>query len=282
MPVTALTIGQALYGAYQGYQGQKNASDAQSRMERLAKNSPLYTPSKGINDYYQEALNRYNQNPYQSAEYTNLRNEANRALAASVGAFQDRKGAIGGISRAQAITDANIRQAGVLAEQQRNARFGQYGQAAQMKAGEEGKAFDINRMTPFNRQFGLEQYKSQAGNELAQAGMQTLGNAASNAAQMYVANKYYNPKTPTTPVTQASANLGSQQAFDTSRSNLPTLDTIGRYNIPKTNALNYQPYIGDVSNPYIGNGRFRQSGYYPTLNYKLPSLRDYTNMQLPY
>ena len=40
---------------------------AERELNAFAKQSPLYQGSKSINDYYQQAMNRYNENPYQSS-----------------------------------------------------------------------------------------------------------------------------------------------------------------------------------------------------------------------
>jgi hypothetical protein len=96
--------------------------------------------------------------------------------------LQDRRSALGGISRlAQGQADA-LTNLGVSAEAQRNARFSQLGGAAQMKAAQDKYLFDINEMTPYNRMLALKQMKAQSANARQAAGLQTLAGGLSNAA----------------------------------------------------------------------------------------------------
>jgi len=168
---TALAIGltaagvQAAASGISAYQSNQARMDANGALEAAARNSPLYKPNKTIQEYYQSALNRYNENPYQSQQYKLGAMNAQRATAQGLGALQDRRSAIGGISRLEAGQNAALQNLGAQAEAQRNARFGQLGGAAQMKAGEEYKAFDINKLTPYNRDLQLKQMQLQAANE---------------------------------------------------------------------------------------------------------------------
>lgn len=188
LPLLALTLGQAALGAIQSATSKRGARERE--LEAYAKASPLYKGSKSVDDYYQEALNRYRENPYQSQQYQVGQKNIQRAAVSGLSALQDRRSAIGGVSRlfgAQTDALANL---GAQAEAQRNQRFGQLGGATQMKTGEEYKKFDINQMTPYNRQLQLKQMKAQAANERFNAGLQMIGNAASNYAlgSMYGGN----------------------------------------------------------------------------------------------
>jgi hypothetical protein len=73
---------------------------------------------------------------------------------------------------------------GAQAEAQRNARFGQLGAATQMKNADLMQQFDINKMTPYNRQFGLKQLKSQAANQQYSQDVQSTFGALGNLASM--------------------------------------------------------------------------------------------------
>jgi hypothetical protein len=152
-------------------------------LDAFAKQSPLYAGSKPISEYYQQALNRYNENPYQSQQYQMGAMQARRATAQGIGALQDRRSAIGGISRLAAGQNDAMQNLGAQAEAQRNARFGQLGGATQMKNQDLMQQFDINKMTPYNRQFGLKQLKLQAANQQYAQDVQntfsSLGNLAS-------------------------------------------------------------------------------------------------------
>ena len=154
----------------------------EGELDALAQQSPLYKGSKSIDDYYQQAINRYTENPYQSQQYQLGAMNAQRATAQGLGALQDRRSAIGGISKLALGQNAAMQNLGAQAEAQRSSRFGQLGNATQMKAGEEYKKFDINKMTPYNRNLGLKQMKTAAANEEYTRDMQNVMGALSNLA----------------------------------------------------------------------------------------------------
>ena len=195
---------QALGGAAQFiFSGRKKA---ERELNAFAKQSPLYQGSKSINDYYQQALNRYSENPYQSQQYQLGAMNAQRATAQGIGALQDRRSAIGGISRLAAGQQNAMQNLGAQAEAQRSSRFGQLGQAAQAKTAEDYKMFDINQMTPYNRQLQLKQMAAQAANDRASAGLQMAGSALGGIAQAGIMAGYN--KSPTA-VTSNAPNLTS-------------------------------------------------------------------------
>jgi hypothetical protein len=198
---------QALGGAAQSiFSGRKKA---ERELNAFAKQSPLYQGSKSINDYYQQALNRYNENPYQSQQYQLGAMNAQRATAQGIGALQDRRSAIGGVSRLALGQNAAMQNLGAQAEAQRNQRFGQYGQAAQAKASEDYKMFDINKMTPYNRQLQLKQLAAQAANDRANAGLQMVGSALGGIAQ---AGMMAGQKTPGVSPTGTATGTGLSAA----------------------------------------------------------------------
>jgi hypothetical protein len=168
-------------GAYTAISADKRQKKAQRNLEDLAKNSPLYKPDKSIEDYYQKALSRFNENPYQSQQYQMGAMNARRATAQSLGALQDRRSAIGGISRLQAGQNYAMQNLGAQAEGQRNQRFNQFGNATQMKSADYQRQFDFNQMTPYNRRLQLEQMKGAAEAERLNAGMQMIGQGLSTA-----------------------------------------------------------------------------------------------------
>jgi hypothetical protein len=186
---TALAIGAvtagagALVGGISAIGSNKRRKSRERELDEYAKQSPLYGGSKPISEYYQQALNRYNENPYQSQQYQMGAMNARRATAQGLGALQDRRSAIGGISRLQAGQNYAMQNLGAQAEAQRNARFGQLGSATQMKNADLMQQFDINKMTPYNRTLGLKQLKSQAANQQYAQDVQntfsSLGNLAS-------------------------------------------------------------------------------------------------------
>jgi len=169
-------------GIYQAVSSGKNKRAKE--LEQYAQQSPLYKGSKSIDDYYQQAMNRYKENPYQSQQYQLGAMNAQRATAQGLGALQDRRSAIGGISRLALGQNAAMQNLGAQAEAQRNARFGQLGGATQMKTAEDYKKFDINEMTPYNRILGLKQMKSQAANEAYARDVQNTMGSLSNLASI--------------------------------------------------------------------------------------------------
>jgi hypothetical protein len=178
--LAAISLGQAALGAAQAFGSGRKARERE--LDAYAKQSPLYKGSKSIDDYYQEAMNRYRENPYQSQQYQMGAMQSRRATAQGLSALQDRRSAIGGVSRLQANQMGAMQNLGAQAEAQRNQRFGQLGGATQMKTGEDYRKFDINQMTPYNRMLQLKQLKAQAANDRYNAGLQMIGGAASNAA----------------------------------------------------------------------------------------------------
>ena len=156
----------------------------EKELDEYAKQSPLYGGSKPISEYYQQALNRYKENPYQSQQYQLGAMNARRATAQGLGALQDRRSAIGGISRLEASQNAAMQNLGAQAEAQRNARFGQLGAATQMKNADLMQQFDINKMTPYNRTLALKQLKSQAANQQYSQDVQNTMSAMNNLASV--------------------------------------------------------------------------------------------------
>jgi hypothetical protein len=186
---TAATIGLIAAGTGAATAGGMAIGSSQRRKRRereldeFAKQSPLYKGSKPISEYYQAAMNRFNENPYQSQQYQVGARNIQRATAQGLGALQDRRSALGGIARlAQGQADA-LTNLGVNAEAQRNVRFGQLGGATQMKNQDLMQQFQINRMDPYQRQLQLKQLKSQAANqEYAQDVSNTMGSLSNAAA----------------------------------------------------------------------------------------------------
>jgi hypothetical protein len=185
LAIAATTAGAgALVGGISAIGSNKRRKARERELDEYAKQSPLYEGSKPISEYYQQALNRYNENPYQSLQYQIGQKNIQRATAQSLGALQDRRSAIGGISRLQANQMFGMQNLGAQAEAQRNARFGQLGSATQLKNADLMQQFDINKMTPYNRQLGLKQMKAQAANEQYAQDVQNTFGALGNLASV--------------------------------------------------------------------------------------------------
>lgn len=242
MPVTIGLVSagvQGLAGLYQS--ATSGRGEAENQLNAFAKQSPLAKESKSLNDYYQQALNRYQENPYQSQQYQLGAMNAQRATAQGIGALQDRRSAIGGIGRLASGQNMAMQNLGAQAEAQRNARFGQLGQASQEKTAQDKYLFDVNQMTPYNRQLQLKQMASQAANERYNAGLQMVGGALGNAAQIGAMSAYNNPvksltdNSTYTPTWYAQGTKG-QQAYMPMEYNAPKLNSFGP-NMTLSNAL---------------------------------------------
>ncbi len=160
-----LGLAQTIGGFFQGKKAQKE-------LERL--NAPTYAPNQGIANYYKTALNRFQTNPYASQGYTVAQQNANRNLSAGLGALNDRRGGIAGISRLSAINNDAMLKAGVSAENQQNQRFGQLGGATQMKAADDKYAFQTNQLMPYQQKYNRLAGKAAGGNQIMNAGIQNV------------------------------------------------------------------------------------------------------------
>ena len=255
MPVTIGLIAagtQALAGAGQAaFSGRKKR---ERELDAFAKQSPLYKGSKSVDDYYQEAMNRYKENPYQSLQYQVGQKNIQRAMATGLSGLQSRGSAIGGIGRlfgAQTDAMANL---GAQTEAQRNARFGQLGGATQMKTGEEYKKFDINQMTPYNRLLQLKQYKAQAANDRYNAGVQMVGSALGNAANVGMMSA------------SGGKGLGGKTGASTSSMNLNPYNSLATS--PFEFGTNYIDYNTQSANPSAYGTNYMDFNKYKNRSYQ--------------
>jgi hypothetical protein len=207
-----LAGGQALLGGIQALTSGRKKREKE--LNEFANQSPLYTPNKSINDYYQQAANRYNENPYQSQQYQIGAKNIQRATAQGLGAIQDRRGGIGGAARLAEAQMSGLQNLGASAESQKNTRFGQYGQATQAKAAEDYRAFDINKMTPYNRQLQLRQLAAQAANDRFNAGLSMAAQGVSNYGQIEMAKQMYpNNLNNNNALSSSSSSFATQYPF---------------------------------------------------------------------
>lgn len=214
--VTAAGAG-ALAGGISAIGSNKRRKAREKELDEYAKQSPLYAGSKPISEYYQQALNRANENVYQSQQYQMGGMQARRATAQGLGALQDRRSAIGGISRLEAGQNAALQSLGAQAEAQKNQRFGQLGEATQMKNADLMQQFDINKMTPYNRIFGLKQMKAQAANQEYAQDVQNTFSSLGNLASVGMMAGSSSPAAAGTPLT----NQAGFDSFMASRGPAP-------------------------------------------------------------
>ena len=223
---TASGLGQMLFS------GRKKAL---KNLEQETKSSPMYQGSKSINDYYGQALSRYQENPYQSQQYQVAAQNAQRGTATGLNALQDRRSGIAGVSRMIGLQDQALQNAGVNAEQQRNQRFNQLGAATAQKNADDLRMFQTNVQTPYERRLNLANMRAQGTANVYNAGMSNLFGGLSNASTL-LGNAYLNNdssqsklqsyRTPMEQTISTSKNTGMPQAPKT---------------LPKRSAMNIQP-----------------------------------------
>ena len=242
MPVTVGLVSAGIQGLGGLYQAATSGrKDRENELNAFAAKSPLAQRSKSLDDYYQEAKNRYQENPYQSALYQQAAQNAQRTTAQGIGALQDRRSAIGGIGRLSALQNDALQRAGVQAENYKQQQFSQLGQATQAQTAQDRYLFDVNQMTPYNRQLQLKQLSAQAANERYNAGLQMVGGALGNAAQIGAMSAYNKPvkgltdNSTYTPTWYAQGTKG-QQAYMPMGYNAPKLSPFGP-NMTLSNAL---------------------------------------------
>lgn len=182
-------IAQGAVGLFQSISGMIQQKKATKALEKLQ--TPTYNQSGSIQDYYTKALQRYNVSPTDSSLYKMQSNQIQRNLGSGITALGGRRSALSGINRLVAgANDASLG-ANVAAEQQQGQRFGQLGTATGMKAGEEMKDFQFNKLAPYEKKYNLLAMKASGGTQIANAGIQGLGNSANTYDQYNMYKKTY-------------------------------------------------------------------------------------------
>ena len=151
--------------------------------------TPTYAPNQSILDYYQKALQKYETNPTDSAEYKAQKQNIIQGTQQGIAASQGRR--MAGATIAPLIQGQNnsLLKAAISGEQRKAQEFQQLGSAAQMKAQEEGKAFNQNYIAPFEKKYNLLAMKA-AGKASAQnAATKNLYDNSNAAAFMIQENK---------------------------------------------------------------------------------------------
>ncbi len=206
LQMNPLAFAQAGLGLVQGIAGFIQNRKATKAMENMQ--SPTYTANKGILDYYGKALQRYNVDPYQTSMYKMQQQNANRGLASGLGALQNRRAALAGVSNlVQGYDDASLK-AGAAAEQQQGQNLAQLGQAAGMKAGEEQMAFNINEQQPFERKYNLKAMKAGGGVDIMNSGISNIFGAGNTYMQQKQLDQMY-PKEGKEPSYFGGSGMGA-------------------------------------------------------------------------
>lgn len=142
-----------------------------------------YQPNKSIMDYYSNALQKYNVNPYTSALYNHTAQKVGASTAQGINAFQDRRSANANISTLIQNQNDTLLKAGIASEDQSNQALGRLGQATQMKAAEE--------KYPFELKANLYGAKATGGAQIMNAGLSNIFGAGQSYSQMEILKKLY-------------------------------------------------------------------------------------------
>lgn len=160
MPVIfpLITAGVSAYSAINAANKRKKAERGLESMD-----TPKYSPNQSILDYYSKALQKYNTNPTDSAEYKLQKQNIQQGTTQGISASNNRRG--GGANVPALIQGQNnaLLNAAVAGEQRKAQEFGVLGQATQMKSQEDSKAFNQNVIAPFEKNYNLLAMK--AGNQ---------------------------------------------------------------------------------------------------------------------
>lgn len=206
MSFVAVSVGTGVVGLAQTVIGGINAHSAQKKIENTP--TPAYTPNKGIHDYYQEALNRYQTSPYASMMYQQAQNRIAQSQAAGINALQDRRSAIGGIGAIVGQGERALGQAGVQAEAGRRQDFSTLGRAAEMQSNDDQTAFQYNQLLPYQKRMSLLGAKAAGGNSMMNAGMQNIFGGISSAAELGAFSRRPVTPEPYATYNPARANTG--------------------------------------------------------------------------
>lgn len=194
MPIPLLAGLQAGAGLIQGVAGFLQNRKATRELERMQ--SPTYTQNKSILDYYNKALSKYNVNPYQTDLYRMQQRQADRGLSSGLSALSGRGMALAGVNNlVQGRNDAMLR-AGAAAEERQGVDLNRLGQASQLRAGEDQRAFEINEMQPFERKYNLKASKAGGGADIMNAGLSNIFGGLQTGAQMDMLDKAYRTEQP--------------------------------------------------------------------------------------
>jgi len=188
-PLLALQAGQAAMGTIQSIAGMIQQKKATKALEKLQ--TPTYNQSGSILDYYNKALQRYNVNPESTNLYKMQQQNIQRNLAGGITALGDRRSALSGINRLVAGADDASLKANVAAENERNQRFGQLGSATGMKADEEMKDFQFNKLAPYEKKYNLLAMKASGGTQIANSGFSNMFGGLNSMSQTGMLNKEY-------------------------------------------------------------------------------------------
>lgn len=170
---TLTGIGQMIFSGRRKAERELNALDSQV---------PQYEGSQPLSAYYQNALQRFNTSPTQSAMYKRNMQNVERGAMSGLRALQGRGGALAGVNKLMANKNNALLNTEASAEQEQNRRFGELGRAANFRALEDLRKFQYNKLAPFQRKDRLAQMKLSAANARFDAGTQNLFGGTSSGS----------------------------------------------------------------------------------------------------
>lgn len=136
----------------------RKAQQAEKKAEETLASSPRYKPNQSILDYYKKALNKFETAPTDTAQYKSDRQNIKQGTTQALSSLNKlRTGDVANIVQGQSNS---LFKAAVNAENRKEREFGILGQAANMKAGQEAKAFQQNELYPFEAKYNLETMKA--------------------------------------------------------------------------------------------------------------------------
>lgn len=227
--VGAVGLGTSIYGDIKAHDTQKKLEKAQS---------PAYTPSQSIADYYAKALQRYSINPFQSATYQQQLQNTESQQASALNNLQGRREGVAGAGAIVQGSNNALLGATAAAQQQQGQALGQLGQAAGAQTQQQEQAFNINQTQPFERNYNLLAMKAAGANQLANSGLQTFNSSLNSLGQQMSLSKYLG--------TQSSGNNSSSTPYNLSSGAGSVLaqqggQNVGGFNPQLAQAYNLQP-----------------------------------------
>jgi len=178
---------QAGIGLLQGLFGGRKARKAQKELENLQ--TPTYDPNQSILSYYNNALQRYNVNPYNSTLYKTQQQNIGRGVNQGIGALNDRRSGLAGIASLIQGQNDSLLKAGIAAENQKDQRFSQLGSATNMKVADDLRGFQYNKLAPYEKKYNLLAMKAGANAKTANDGLQNIFRGLTSMGDAYKFNQ---------------------------------------------------------------------------------------------
>ena len=182
-PVTLMALAggaKALGGVLQtAFSGQKKAEKG---LEKSIEAIPEYTMSPSILQYYEQAKQRYGISPTQTAMYKRQMQNIQRAGATGLAGLRGARARMGAVpTLARTLADASLG-VEVAGEQEQARRFGQFGSATQMKAGQEA-AVEQRKLAKQYQRISAAQAKAAGRAAVKRAGLTNIFGGLTDVAK---------------------------------------------------------------------------------------------------